>query len=68
MGGPALTLQGYAPERGPVPTYVVTCDGQPVTAPAPFPEAASHLRELRAARTFAAETLRHVLSNPKTEA
>jgi hypothetical protein len=66
--GPALTLQGYAPESGPVPTYIVTCDGLPVTTPAPWPEASAALRELRAARAFAAETLRHVLSNPKTEA
>jgi hypothetical protein len=68
MGGPALTLQTNAAERGPVATYFVTCDGHPVTAPAPWPEASAALRELRAARAFAAETLRHVLSNPKTEA
>lgn len=63
--GPALTMQGYAPERGPVPTYVVTCDGQPVTAPAPWTETSAAYHELRAARAFAAETLRHVLSTRK---
>ena len=68
MLGPALTLQGYAPERGPVPTYVVTCDGQAVTAPAPWEEASASYLELRAARAFAAETLRHVLSTKQPEA
>jgi hypothetical protein len=62
-GSPSLVIHGSADG------FVVSSDGVWLTAPAPWDEASAALRELRATRVFAAETLRHLLSKPsQTEA